>query len=167
MSAPHPAQAPANIPAELLGFLQSGVSLIVGTRDSGLRPEVVRAVALRINPDGASATVYMPVATSALTRDNLNDNGQIAVCATEPKTHRSLQLKGKVTRLRDAREDERPLIEQYVVAFADELAIIGLPVQITMRLRAWPAYAAEFEVADLFVQTPGPKAGFRVEKDAK
>lgn len=152
------------IPPEVVPFLESGVSLSIGTRDSELIPEVMRITGgLRVDPSRRRATVYFAVATGAPTAKNLRDNGFIAVCASEPKTHRTFQLKGRLIELRDARSDERPLIEKYVSEFVVELAAIGLPPQITSRLTRWPSYAATFEMDDLFVQTPGPKAGVRVE----
>jgi hypothetical protein len=131
-----------------------------------LIPEVMRVTGLCIDPSRRRATVYFPVATGAATAKNLRDNGFIALCASEPKTHRSLQVKGKLIELRDARPEERATIEQYVADFVIELSYVGLPTQLTSRLTRWPAFAATFEISDLFVQTPGPKAGVRVEEGA-
>jgi hypothetical protein len=152
------------IPSEVVPFLESGVSLSIGTRDAELIPEGMRITGgLRVDPSRTRATVYFAVATGGPTAKNLRDNGFIAVCASEPKTHRTFQLKGKLIELRDARPDELPFIEKYVSEFVDELAVIGLPPQVTSRLMRWPSYAATFEIDGLFVQTPGPKAGMRVE----
>ena len=154
------------IPPEVVPWLQSGVSLSVGTRNAELMPEVMRVTGLRIDPTRRLATVYFPAATGAATAKNLRENGVIAVCASEPKTHRSLQLKGKLVELREARPEERATIEQYIADFVIELSYVGLPTQLTSRLTRWPALAATFEINDLFVQTPGPKAGVRVEEGA-
>ena len=167
MALPSSAPSVFEIPPEVVPFLESGVSLSVGTRDADLIPEVMRVTGLRIDASRRRATVYFPAATGAATAKNLRDNGFIAVCASEPKTHRSLQVKGKLSELREARLDERGTLEKYISEFVIELSYVGLPTQLTSRLTHWPAFAATFEVTDLFVQTPGPKAGVRVEEGAK
>lgn len=147
------------ISAELATFLESGVSLLVGTRDAGLHPEALRAVGARVEPGGAEVTVLVPVATAARTLGNLRENGRIAVCFSRAEDHRSVQLKGAVVALRDADEADRRVVERYRALLADALAGVGLPPRLTSRIAHWPAVAARFRVEAVFVQTPGPGAG--------
>jgi hypothetical protein len=147
------------IDSALAAFLQSGLSMVVGTRDADLRPEVARAVGLRVEADGAEATVFVPVSTGADTLANLEANGRIALTCSRPADHRTLQLKGGVLEIRAADERDRGDIERYRQDFAEVLGYVGVPPRLTGRVQAWPCHAVRFRVEALFQQTPGPGAG--------
>ena len=144
---------------EIAAFLAQGVSLLVGTCDAEREPESMRAVGLRVHPDRTRVTVYLPETTSQRTRSNLLVNARIAVLASYPLDHRSLQLKGAVVRVTLAEEAARPTIEAYLETFSSVLEVVGMPPEIVRMISHWPAFAVEFEVQELFVQTPGPGAG--------
>lgn len=147
------------IDSELAAFLQSGLSMVVGTRDADLRPEVARAVGLRVEAEGAEATVFVPVSTGADTLANLEANGRIALTCSRPADHRTLQLKGAVLEIRAADERDRGDIERYRQELAGVLGYVGVPPRLTGRVQAWPCHAVRFRVEALFQQTPGPDAG--------
>jgi hypothetical protein len=147
------------VSAELATFLQSGISVLVGTRDAGLAPETLRAVGARVEPGGNEATVFVPVATGARTLANLRDNGRIAVCFSRAEDHRSVQLKGGVLSLRDGDGADREAIERYLSLLAQSLSVVGVPPRIVGRFGRWPAHAVRFRIEAVFVQTPGPGAG--------
>lgn len=147
------------IDADLANFLQSGLSIVVGTRDADLAPEVARAVGARIDPDGAAATVFVPVATGARTRANLEANGRISVTFSRPADHRTIQIKGGVCELRAADEREREEIERYRAALTAALGYFGVPARLTARIEHWPCHAVRFRVEAVYQQTPGPGAG--------
>src|SRR5262245_31427616 len=85
---------PARIDDELKSYLESGASVVVGTRDEALIPEITRAWGPRVSEDRRSITVCVPLATSARTLDNLANNGRIALRCALPTTVKSVQLKG-------------------------------------------------------------------------
>jgi len=147
------------ISRDLATFVESGVSLQVGTRDARLIPECQRGVGAWVEPDGEHVTVYVPCAVGALIADNARTTGRIAVCFSRIADHHSIQLKGAVAEVREARAKERAWIERYLQALAEVLGSIGLPHAITLRLSHWPSYAIRFKVESSFVQTPGPGAG--------
>lgn len=149
----------ALLPPEVARFLESGVSVLVGTRDASLVPEALRAVGARVEAGGAELTVFLPARTSARTVANLRDNGRIAVCFSRPIDHRSLQVKGRVLSLRGGDAVDRAAVERYVEALAACWQEIGVPATVTRRLGRWPALAARFRVEEVYVQTPGPGAG--------
>jgi hypothetical protein len=70
------------------------VSVVVGTRDEGLVPEIVRAWGPHVNRDRRAVRVCVPEATSVRTRTNLMGNGRIAVAFSLPSTYETVQLKG-------------------------------------------------------------------------
>jgi hypothetical protein len=147
------------ISAELASFLESGVSILVGTRDARLFPECTRALGARVEAGGAELTIFLPDATSAVTVDNLRQNGRLAVAFSRAHDLRSFQLKGRLLELCPATESDRDRIERYRCAWAGALAVVGMPPRITLRVVHWPAQAVRVRVEAIFVQTPGPGAG--------
>lgn len=153
---PPPAVA---VPGKLASLLEGLVAVHVATRDAALVPDEEMAAAALLEPDGRSLTVYLPEATSETALGNLRDNGEIAVVLSQPITHRTVQLKGRVGSLRAAREEEREAVERFAAAFDAAVAAIGLPPAALRRRNRWPCTAATFVVREGFEQTPGPRAG--------
>jgi hypothetical protein len=153
--------APA-LPADLVDFLESGVSILVGTRDASLRPETLRAMGAVVDPGRSKVTLYVPQATGKSTLANLVDNGLIAVTFSRALDHRSIQIKGPCTRVRESDETDRAHQERYRALFIEGLAIVGLPRRISERAAYWPSMAVDIAVTELYEQTPGPQAGVRL-----
>ena len=84
-----------SITAELKDFLESGVSVVVGTRDSACDPEAVRAWGPRVGHDGRSVSLCVALATSGRTLNNMRDNGCVAVTFCLPSNYKTIQLKGR------------------------------------------------------------------------
>jgi hypothetical protein len=159
---------PKIINAEMKAFLESGVSVVVGTRDVGLVPEIVRAWGPIVSADRRSISLCVPAATSARTLDNLSTVGRIAVVFTLPTDLRSVQLKGKWIETSEANAVDLAAVERHREAFATLNDRIGMRRQIVeifwnreletsrdlMRLRFIPE--------QVFNQTPGPDAGSRL-----
>ena len=147
------------ISADLAPFLESGISILVGTRDARLRPDAVRAVGARVEHGGEELTLLLPDATAAGCLADLRDNGRIAACFSRARDHRSIQVKGRVTRAAPADAADREVVERYRAAVAQEWGFVGLPPRITFRVAHWPCHAVRLRVEAVFVQTPGPGAG--------
>ena len=147
------------ISPELASFLESGVSILVGTRDARLLPECTRALGARVEAGGTELTVFLPDAISAVTVANLRQNGRLAVAFSRAQDHRSFQVKGQLVALGPATAQDRVALERYRCAWATELSVVGLPPRVTLRVVHWPAQAARLRVEAVFVQTPGPGAG--------
>ena len=156
MRYPPPAVA---VPGKLTALLEGLVAVHVATRDAALVPDEVMAAAALLEPDGRSLTVYLPDATAGTALANLRDNGEVAVVLSQPLTHRTVQLKGRVETIRPAGEDEREAVERFAAAFDAEVAAIGLPPAALRRRNRWPCAAATFAVREAYEQTPGPRAG--------
>jgi hypothetical protein len=99
------------------------------------------------------------MATGARTLQYLDANPAVAVCFSRPIDHRTLQIKGRAVGVVVAPAEARPIVERYVIAFAEATHLVGLPRALSRRLTAWPAAAVRIEVERLFQQTPGPGAG--------
>jgi hypothetical protein len=152
--------------SDLIEFMESGVSMLVGTRDAALRPDAVRAYGVAVSPDRRGLTVYVPDALAARALANIADNPQVAVMLSRPIDHRALQVKGTVRAMRASGPEDRAIQERYLAAFVEQLYCVQLPRALTRRLHYFPSTALELEIADLFMQTPGPGAGRRFEQTA-
>ena len=147
------------ISPELAAFIESGISVIVGTRDARLRPDCVRGAGVRADPGAGTLTVFLPAATSERALANLADNGRIAVTITRAIDHRSLQVKGGSLEVRPSTADERREIERYLELLAVDWGHVGVPRQATRSMNHWPAFTVTLRCEALFEQTPGPGAG--------
>jgi hypothetical protein len=142
--------------------LDAGMSVLVATVDARNRPSCCRGIALASNDEVKTVTVYVPLATSHETIQNVATTGRMAIAASNPIDHFTVQLKGTTSEARLAREDEKAFVKSRLDAFADILDSIGIPSRVAKNAAYWPAFAVDMRVDQVFEQTPGPNAGMRV-----
>jgi len=147
------------IPEDLGAFLESGLAIVVATRDGDLEPDGAAALAVRVHEDRAGVTVFFYHEAAAQMLLNLESHPEIALDLDLPTTHRACQVKGRYVASRPAREEERPEIERQVEGLATDLEAIGIPRAMMAGWVTWPCTALEMRVTELFEQTPGPGAG--------
>lgn len=156
---------PVSIGDELKTFLEGPVSVLVGTRDSRLVPEITRAWGPRVSEDRRRVSLCVPLATSRKTLDNLDANGQIAVTFSLPTNYRTFQLKGRDVTAAEPDSTDLAVVERHRDAFAAVNVPLGQP-----RCQVEAFWRAEIETSVLLVkiffvpeqvfdQTPGPGAG--------
>ena len=139
--------------------MESGVSLLVGTRDAALRPESARAWGVEVERETALATVFLPTAGSDVTIANLRDNGQLALTFSRGTDHRSVQVKGQCLSIAPTNLRQRAVQDRYFETFSEGLRWIGHRPPLIRRVRYFPSYALRFRIECMFEQTPGPGAG--------
>lgn len=142
--------------------LEPGNAVLIGTVDAQGRPSCCRAIAMRSDNDLKTITVFLPVATSQQTIQDLATTRRIAVTSSFPPDHCTTQLKGTTLEARLARDDERAFVRERLDAFAAILHSIGVPRRLTESINYWPAFAVSVQVDHIFEQTPGPQAGKRI-----
>jgi hypothetical protein len=147
------------LPPELLALLDGPAVLHLGTRDRDLQATSTFAFGLDVARDGREVTVFLPVTLAPLSLSNLRDNGQMALSIVRPTDHRAIQLKGTWLGERRADDADRALVERQRDALTQELGLVGVPRALWRRVVWWPSLALRMEVRDVFVQTPGPRAG--------
>lgn len=151
------------ISAELADFLESGLAMVVGTRDAALRPDGAAALAVLVHQDRTHLTLFVSDASAARLSRSLAQSPRIAVVFDHPSSHRACQLKGTVVSVRPATEAERPAIDRQRHALDRDLESIGIPPTMFAQWKAWPGTALEIRAQELFEQTPGPGAGDRLQ----
>lgn len=149
------------IDAELAAFLQSGISMHIGSARAGV-PQLTRAAGCRVAPDRRRVSLFVVPAQSIAVLDDVAANGVVAAVFTKPRSHRTVQLKGGDARIGSASPQDEELVRRQVEAFRAELASIGFPERLGATLAlggAGTLLAITFTPAAAFVQTPGPGAG--------
>jgi hypothetical protein len=162
---PDAVESPVVIDDVLKAFLESGVSVVVGTRDQGLVPEIVRGWGPHVRRDRRGLRISVPEATSVRTRNNLMANGRIAVAFSLPSTYETVQLKGRHLRTTRPSADDRRRMDRHRESFAGLNESLGVPrarseVFWRRELAGSPLFVTiHFVVDAVFNQTPGPAAG--------
>jgi hypothetical protein len=154
------------LPADLVEFAESGVSVLVGTRDAALRPYATRAFGASVHEGRKGITVYLSETVSQRTLADLRDNPEIAVTFSRPIDHRSIQVKGRVLDIAATTPAQREIQERYLSAWVEQVFVVGLPRAIGRRMQLFPSYAVRIALRELFHQTPGPDAGRRMQEPA-
>jgi len=149
----------------LKALIESGVSVVVGTRDEGLVPEIVRAWGPHVSRDSRSLRLCVPEATSVRTRTNLIGNARIAVACSLPSNYETVQLKGRHLRTTKPSTEDLLRVERHRELFAGVNESIGVPrARVEAFWRRELAGSAlfvtiHFVVHAVFNQTPGANAG--------
>jgi hypothetical protein len=151
--------AEVTLPTELIDFVESGVSILIGTRDAQMRPECVRGAGASVAADRRSITLLVPEQTGARTIANVEGGSPVAVTFSRTIDHRTVQVKGAVRAVRAASQAEQLSAHRYHSAFVEALYAVGVSRALSRRLRVEPCVAVEVAIGELFQQTPGPEAG--------
>ena len=150
------------IEPDLRAFLEEGLGIHIGSRNSRLEPNGARGLAVKVEDDRLHLLVYLAEVAARRVVADLKTNGGIAVGFARPVDDRACQIKGIFVSARPAAEDERELIEQQFDGFRANLERIGIPRLGTSGWITWPAVAIRFRATAIFDQTPGPDAGVLV-----
>src|SRR4051794_19937057 len=121
--------------------VEPGLSVLVGTADAAGVPSCCRGIAISTTDDLQTITVYVPVATSHETIQNVGVTKRLAVTVTHPRDNFATQFKGTAIEARLAREDEAAFVRSRLEAFAEVLDRIGVPRRLTRGVAHWPAFA--------------------------
>jgi hypothetical protein len=87
--------AGTSLDAELVAFIQGGVSIHAASRSASHEPDLARALGCRVSADRRRVSVFLLAShCGALLADD-RANGAVAVVFSLPGSHRTVQLKGK------------------------------------------------------------------------
>jgi hypothetical protein len=156
--APHAPGEP--LPASALAMLASPVLMYLATRAHDFDLECTPAFGAYVVAPPRTLRIFVPEPVAARTRANVQNNGEVALLLVQVTTHKSIQLKGRFLSERiGADADERAAITRYLGGLTDEMGSVGVPRSVCERFVADKLIALDFEVRDVFIQTPGPAAG--------
>jgi hypothetical protein len=164
------ADAPPLLDAELVAFLQSGLSILAASRDAGDAPSVARVHGCRISADRRLVTIFVARGQAGTLLDDVARCGALAVVFSYPPTHRTIQLKCNSARVRSPVPGETDHVPDYVEAFTAGVLPFGYELRQMATLFAFTEgdlVAIDFVPEAAFVQTPGPKAGAPMPSPAR
>lgn len=155
-------RAAAPIDTEHAEFICGGVGMSAASCRPGALPNMARVTGCRIAADRRTVTLLIAATAGAALLDDVRRTGAIAAVFTEPRSHRTVQLKGNDARIVPTELGDDALAQRYVQAFSANVAGFGFPDAFMPALLAYEPgdlVAVQFTIAQAFSQTPGPHAG--------
>ena len=156
------------IPSKIVRFLERANVAHAGTRDARLVPHGHRVCGWSV--DGEAGTLVVLIARSSCAQlvESLEDNGQFSATIEEYPAHEAYQFKGSYIRHWTAGRAEIEIADRTRERFLKSvLPIFGEQAERPVRAFVQqPAVAVEFQVREIYVQTPGPGAGALLSPEA-
>jgi hypothetical protein len=156
------------IPEKIARFLEQRANVaFAGTRNRDLVPFGHRVSGWRIGADGRSLTAFIPEPAGLV--ESLQENGELALTVEDFPAHETYQFKGRYVSHRPALREDIAIVDRIRERFIKNMRAVFpvLPEGIAGAFTSKPALAVEFEVSEIYVQTPGPGAGARIVPPAE
>lgn len=153
------------IPGKIIRFLEQYANVaFAGTRDRDLVPYGHRVCAWRVGADQRTMTAFIPEEFRPKLIESLRENGELALTVEEFPSHETYQFKGRFIRDRELLHDDIEIVDRIRKRFVRSLRPIfaDAPDDVLHAFVSPPALAVEFEVLEVYLQTPGPGAGTRL-----
>jgi len=137
-------------------------TVLVGTRDTELRPEITRGWGAHILPDSHTIDLCISLSAGAKTLANLRDHEEIAVTFHHTNTYKTVQLKGRFLESGELTSEDWEGVQRHRLELTTQAKSIGIPLNIGARLFTDDLVRIRFVVQQAFEQTPGPSAGAKL-----
>jgi hypothetical protein len=158
------------VPGRILRFLDQHANLaFAGTRNRELVPDGHRVSGWFVEPGEGRLTALIAESFTANLVESLQDNGEFALTVEEFPSHETYQFKGRYVRHRAVQDEDLNVAKRIRERFAKSLRHVYADA-LEPLLRAFiqvPVIAVEFEVHEIYLQTPGPGAGTRLVPPAE
>jgi hypothetical protein len=155
------------IDAQRAQFVSGGVSIIAASRGPDNWPAVARAAGSRVSSDGRRITLFVAASQGPALLQAVRATGAISAVFSQPSTHRTIQMKGDDAAVGALESGDLDLIGRYADAFVAEVCPLGY-TEALVRALIWAPdedfVAVCFTPTSAFDQTPGPRAGTRLER---
>ena len=153
------------IPGKLVRFLEQYANVaFAGIRDRELVPFGHRVCGWRVGSDLRTMTIVFPDQFTSRLLELLQQNGEMALTVEQFPSHETYQFKGRYLRHREAGRDDVEAADRVRGRFVKSLRPIYVdqPDDVLKAFVLSPALAVDFEVSEIYLQTPGPGAGTRL-----
>ncbi len=151
------------ISQKFVDFVQGPTLHFVGSRNAKLRPAFSWAFGATVNAAEDTITFYVPDVEGAETLSNFEDNGMVALTISDAATHETYQFKGPCLSVRPSEDKDTAIQDIHRSKLISHLGALGYPDEILTGFTFYPSTAVTFNVEDVFVQTPGPGAGNKLD----
>jgi len=153
------------IPGKIVRFLEQYANAAFGgTRDRDLVPYGHKVCGWRVGADQRTMTALVPEGFTSGLVESLQENGELAVVVEEFPSHETYQFKGRYLGHRAVQDDDVEVVDRIRKRFVRSFRSIFADARedVLNAFVAKPSLAVEFEVLEVFLQTPGPGAGTRL-----
>jgi hypothetical protein len=153
------------IPEKVARFLEERANVaFAGTRNRDLVPFGHRVSGWRIGADGHTMTAFLPEPFAASLFESLQENGELALTVEDFPAHETYQFKGRYLRHRPLQREDVDIVDRIRGRFVKNMRTVfpAVPEAVAGAFISTPGLAVEFEVFEIYVQTPGPGAGTRL-----
>jgi len=152
------------IPGKLIRFLEHANLAFLGSRDRDLVQFGHRVSGWRIAADQRTMTILLPDEYLQTLVESMQQNGELAVTVEEFPSHETYQFKGRYLCDRAVRHDDVEIVDRIRKRFVRSLRAMfaDVPEDTLNAFVSKPSLAVEFEVREIFLQTPVPGAGTRL-----
>ena len=153
------------IPGKIVRFLAEYANVaFAGTRNRHLVPYGHRVSGWRVGADHRTMTALIPEPFTRRLIDSLEDNGEFAVTVEEFPSHETSQFKGRYLRHRPPDREDLEALNTIRKRFVKSVRPLyaDAPENIWNAFIMKPSLAVEFDVIEIYLQTPGPGAGTRL-----
>lgn len=155
---------------DLVGLLEGGCALIVGVCGADGAPYASRAWGLQVESpaDGDGPEVRCRIRffmgdDDHVVLERVAAAAPVAITGADVLTLRSVQLKGRAIGVESATDEDRTRSAAYFDAFASDIERAdGQPKHLLGRLVPPDIAVCTAVVAEVYDQTPGPRAGSEV-----
>jgi hypothetical protein len=153
------------IPRRILAFLKDkGTVAVSGTRDATLTPHIHYVSGWDVEPDQQTIRCSIPEAYTDHLIRSLEDNGRFSLTVEQIGSHETYQFKGNYVGSVLPGEADMAAHERARERFAKSVnQAFGLPEDMCRAYILPPSIVIRFDVREIFVQTPGPGAGQRLD----
>ncbi|SMC96694.1 hypothetical protein [Rhizobium sp. RU36D] len=151
------------IEAGVASFLEGRVMVLIATRNAAHRPMIGRATGARFDADSGRITLLVSSSQWPDAVAHALPGSPISATFVQPDTYEAYQIKGLISELRPANAIEQARGTRYVEDMLATMGALGVTrLQLSSTLSDRELVRISFTPRDLFVQTPGPKAGSRL-----
>jgi hypothetical protein len=153
------------IPGKLVRFLEQYANVaFAGIRGRDLVPFGHRVSGWRVGADHRTMTILVPDEFLPRLVESLQQNGELAVTVEEFPSHETYQFKGPYRHHRGTQDGDAEIVDRVRQRFVKSLRPMyaDRPEHVLKAFVSPAVLAVEFEVLEIYLQTPGPGAGSRI-----
>ncbi|MFZ2870500.1 hypothetical protein [Zavarzinia sp.] len=152
------------IDSAIADFVEGAVMTVLASRNESHHPAIGRGVGTRGAEGGRLLDTMVSRAQWPRLIGNLSPGDPLAATFVAPDDYRTYQVKGVVEMIAPATDDDRAVALAYHRQIHRLLTSLGVTEgQIRFWLTDSDLYRLRYRPTDVFVQTPGPRAGSRLE----
>lgn len=153
------------IGTDIAAFLDGPAMILLSTSDHAHRAAIARGSGVRFDRRTGQVDVLLCHSQWPDAVRNAATGAPVAITVVRPSDYRAFQIKGIIRSVEAATDEEQQRATAYVARMLEVMAELGVTrLQLSHTLTDKDLVRVSFLPTDLFVQTPGPDAGQRLDK---